>query len=356
MSPLEKNIRYFLKKPDKTRKTYSLVKYILHTRTQKEYLKLNDSEIQLLSQVNELFKSKSIRSHEAEARLNKFIKEQALKQSKLKDTVTESIISDYNSRIYKKFWTEKYEDRELVDSSSARYDFKRALKELSSTAVDADVKTIKSSLKHLKPTKLKRVYARLNELRSFLGIKEKLSTNKSEVTSISYITLPELHKILKSIEDSEIKAAIATLFGTGVRLGELLALKESDLIGDYLNITKQIKPSKDITLPKRGKTGKIVIIKDLKKYALEFLAIKEKELLRYKIQSEVVNVSNKVLKRHIHVHDLRHSHAIYLLSKGASLTLISLQLRNRIEVCQKYYSGFAHTDDTLNLLNKIASE
>lgn len=146
---------------------------------------------------------------------------------------------------------------------------------------------------------------------------------------------------------------MASLFATGLRLGELLALSSSDLVGGFLNINKQVKANKNVTPPKRNKTGKVVIIAELKEYVLEFLKVENKETLRYRIQSEVVNISNEVLKRHIHVHDLRHSHAIHLLGKGASLTLIALQLRNRIEVCQKYYAGFAHTDDTLELLNKI---
>ena len=343
-----------MKRPGKTRKTFSLVKYTLITRSKQQYIALTTDELELVATVNQLFASGAINVTEAEVRLNKFITEYKRKASTQSNAFQSATMSDYNRKILNKFWKTKYETRELVDAASARNDFNRAVNSLGVVPVDASSAVIKHALAALTTTKVKRVYARLNEIRTFIGVAERLVTNRTEVHTIEYITMPELKRILVNVARPDLRAAIATLFATGLRLGESLALTEKDLVHGHLNIVKQVKRDGEVATPKRNKSGKVIIIEELKPYVLEFLKLKDKPKMRESIQKTIVETCRTVLKRHVHTHDLRHSHAIYLLSKGASLTLISLQLRNRIEVCQKYYSGFAHTDDTLLMLKTIA--
>jgi hypothetical protein len=39
--------------------------------------------------------------------------------------------------------------------------------------------------------------------------------------------------------------------------------------------------------------------------------------------------------------------------KGTNLTQVALNLRNRIDACQKYYTGFEHADSTLENLKRL---
>ncbi len=58
---------------------------------------------------------------------------------------------------------------------------------------------------------------------------------------------------------------------------------------------------------------------------------------------------------HISAHGLRHSYAHWLLSKGASISDVSLLLGDSFEVCMKHYVGSSHQEDALTRLQlKIA--
>lgn len=347
------NIRYSLRIPSATRKTWGLVKYTYEARNVRVFIPLNKEEKRFIDNVNDLYSSKAINQLEAKTRLNLWIQAAYSKAKTPTKAIKDSIISDYNMRIYNKFWSKVYEPKELVDSKSADWDFKRALRSIEPLPLDAPLADIKKKIDHLEVNKIKRIYARLNEIRRFTGVEEPLVTRRNEIEEPNYITIDELKALLSFTEDTDIKNAIATLFATGCRLGELLALSEKDLVDDSLYIGKQIRKDGSTGLPKRGKKGKVAIISPLKKYVVAFLKVKDKPALRSAIQNAVVTLSSKHLGRHIHAHDLRHSHAIYLLSKGANISLVALQLRNRIEICQKFYIGFEHVGDTLNLLKKL---
>lgn len=350
-------IKTFKKSPTPiiVRQKFGLLKYQLITRAEKNYLELDAEEEKIVNDVNAAYQSSKISFLEAKVRLEEFIAEKYRRQNVGNKAVKNTIISSYNSKLFSKFWQAKYEEKELEDKNSARYDFNRALRAIEPLFVDARSIELRNKLELLPITKRKRICARLNEIRRFLKIEDMLEIKKSEIKKIRYIKLIHLHKMLQHIENEDLRSATATLFATGVRLGELMALEPSDYSSGYLIINKQIRVDGTLKEPKRGKTGKVVIVAELKKYVEAFLKVKNKHILRSQLQNEVSLISHKIINNRITVHDLRHSHAIHLLSKGASLTLISLQLRNRIEVCQKYYSGFDHTDDTLVMLKAIAS-
>lgn len=333
-------------------KSFGLVKCELITRTKKKYIQLSDDEKAFVDNINKQLKLKTISELDAEKRLRDYVEGVNSKQKTGEVAFNKSIACEYNQKILAKFITDRLSKRELVDENSFTSDYSRAVALLADTHIDASVESIKTRLKQLPTRKLKRTYARLNEIRRWLGTEDRLSSNKIEVTEIEHITEKELTSLLSEITEPEIRSAVATLFATGLRLGELLGLKPEDLRGDVISVQRQKRKTGEVALPKRGKTGRVLILDNYINEVKQFVQIKDKQKLRAKIQAEVTNAGKKALGRHIHVHDFRHSHAIHLLSMGASLTQVSQQLRNRIEVCQKYYTGFAHTDETVELLKK----
>lgn len=149
-----------------------------------------------------------------------------------------------------------------------------------------------------------------------------------------------------------------TLFATGLRFSEALALTKDDLIDKTtLNVDKQITPKGEIKLPKRDKVGKVVILPFGIDAVKRFIDIKNKEKFRFNFYNTIIEAGRKAFPdekiKWVGPHDLRHSHAIYLLSKGANLTQVALNLRNRIDVCQMYYTGFEHSDATLDGLKRL---
>lgn len=143
-----------------------------------------------------------------------------------------------------------------------------------------------------------------------------------------------------------------------MRFSEALAISDEDFVSDnIINIDKQLTKSGEIKPPKRDKVGKVVILPFGVKAAHEFCKIKDRQKFRFNFYNALLEACRKALpndkNKWVGPHDLRHSHAIYLLSKGASLTQVALNLRNRIDVCQKYYTGFEHTDSTLEGLKKL---
>ena len=153
------------------------------------------------------------------------------------------------------------------------------------------------------------------------------------------------------------------MFFTGTRPGEAMALKFSDLQGDYIYITKTISEhgNREINTPKtRSSVRKIKIDKVLKNDLLSLKKYYEKvynksnfdyfvfggikplsptTINRYKIKAcERANI------RPITLHQFRHSHATLLLHNGIVINEISRRLgHSDVSTTLKVYT---HTDLT----------
>jgi integrase len=358
-------VSYFIKKPsknsDKGRKTYGLVKLELIDRKTKNYLPLTETEQEIIDSINGLFLAKAIDYIEAEVKLKDWIKEQYLKSDIPHVVIKNSTLSKVNQKIFNDFWTKVYSTKKLSDKSSAKYDYLRALKVIEPLAVDTasvgDIQgKIESNTKN--NAQARRVTDRINEMFRFLGRKERLNKDKEQLKTIKHLTLSEVERVINAQPDAILKALIATLFATGCRLGESMAMAESDYskAQGTIYIGKQLTRKTVLKLPKRERVGTVSIISKFTPYVEQWLKVDDKIKYRDRVYDELRRISHVLFKKadkHIGPHDLRHSHAIYLLGKGASLQMIALNLRNRIEVCQKYYTGYSHTSDTLEMLKKI---
>lgn len=165
---------------------------------------------------------------------------------------------------------------------------------------------------------------------------ENIKMPKIEKKLPSFLTIEEVDKLLdidlNNAYDYRNKAMLETLYGTGIRISELINLKLSDIDFD----------SDLIRIFGKGNKERIVPFNDInKKYLLEYINIYRKELLKKK-QSEYVfinslssNISRqgffKILKelviksginKNVSPHILRHSFATHLLNNGADLRII----------------------------------
>lgn len=352
--------RYYLKRPDSKRKTYSLVCYKLLSRTQKEYLELSDTLKADVLSINQKFKNKEITQIEAETLLTELIKTQYRKSKVQTLILKQTILSDANHKILNRFWLKKYDVKYLEDEASARNDFERSFRALEPLSIQvASQGEIQKQLKKklVDANRIRRASERLNEVLEFLKRDFKLELPKKPRRAIKHVSKNQLFAIIQHFECSICKDLAVGLFATGARIGEAMALEETDLAGLQLRIDKQISTKgRTLKLPKREKTGDIAVLEFGLEHLKNWINVRRKWDHRWHINKELASACKKAEVKSISVHDLRHSHAIYLLTLGATLTDVSLNLRNRIEVCQEYYTGYAHSEGTLERLKRLTSD
>jgi integrase/recombinase XerD len=142
---------------------------------------------------------------------------------------------------------------------------------------------------------------------------------------------------LSSNEGERNRAMLETLYGCGLRVSELVALKISDLFFDegFLKITG--KGNKQRFVPIGNLTQKYIqIYRDYKRAELNikkgqedtlFLNRRGSQLTRAMIFTIIKDLAVKIeLKKSISPHTLRHSFATHLLENGADLRSIQLML------------------------------
>lgn len=185
-------------------------------------------------------------------------------------------------------------------------------------------------------------------------------SNKNEVKKeMLFWTYEEFKKFISKVDDIRYKSYFEILYYCGMRKGEANALNwnDVDLINNKVFITKtvtdKIRGQKYITLPPKTKTSVRTLpiskqVKDtliaLKKYYMQYKNYSDDwfvfggivPLPSTTIEKQKNNACKKAQVKQIRIHDFRHSCASLLISKGASVALVSK------------YLGHADISTTLN--------
>lgn len=181
------------------------------------------------------------------------------------------------------------------------------------------------------------------------------SMGKSKAEEMDFWIGEEFRKFIDSVMNKRLSyMAFMTLYWTGMRLGELLALnpKDVDLEKRTISITKSYQRlgKKDvITPPKTPKSKRVITIPeflaaDIKDYMDSLYDLQENDRLfpitKYYLEHEMQRgIKESGIKR-IRVHDLRHSHASMLIELGFS----PLEIANRLghEKVETTLNTYAH--------------
>lgn len=218
---------------------------------------------------------------------------------------------------------------------------------------------------------------------SFYGLNENIAKKvgnfpkKKPKKEISFWTFEEYNKFISCIPDRLYKTFFETLYSTGMRQGECIALKWNDFKEDFIEVNKTISKTKYngeyvINSPKTASSCRIIYIDEKLKKSLNDLLEQEKNkenfnsnwfifggnkplsattILRKKnYYCEISNVKK------IRIHEFRHSHATLLLSKGIPITVISQRLgHSNIEMTLNTYSHLIKEDEkkATMLLNEL---
>lgn len=167
------------------------------------------------------------------------------------------------------------------------------------------------------------------------------SMGKSKAEEMDFWTGEEFRRFIDSVMNKRLSyMAFMTLYWTGMRLGELLALnpKDVDLEKRTIAITKSYQRlgKKDvITPPKTSKSKRVITIPeflaaDIKDYMDSLYDLQEDDRLfpitKYYLEHEMQRGIKESGVKRIRVHDLRHSHASMLIELGFS----TLEIANRL--------------------------
>ena len=181
------------------------------------------------------------------------------------------------------------------------------------------------------------------------------SMGKSKAEEMDFWTGEEFRKFIDSVMNKRLSyMAFMTLYWTGMRLGELLALnpKDVDLEKRTISITKSYQRlgKKDvITPPKTPKSKRVITIPeflaaDIKDYMDSLYDLQEDDRLfpitKYYLEHEMQRGIKESGVKRIRVHDLRHSHASMLIKLGFS----PLEIANRLghEKVETTLNTYAH--------------
>lgn len=156
------------------------------------------------------------------------------------------------------------------------------------------------------------------------------------------LTKEEIKKLLASIENSKHQLLIAMMYGAGLRVGECVCLKISDLdLGQKVGIVRMGKGRKD-----RNIILSDSLVQKIKDYLAErgrddnqyLFKVKDRHLSIRQAQKIVKEAAEKAgIKKRVFCHALRSSFATHLLDSGTDIRTIQVLLGHRfLDTTQVY--------------------
>ncbi len=185
-------------------------------------------------------------------------------------------------------------------------------------------------------------------LKPFKKTDKEIMNSEMEVWSVE-----EYKQFSSAIENKLYKTYFDTLFWTGARRGEIIALQCNDLHEGYISIHQSQRDGKTGLKPTKTKSNRKVRIDS--ELQTELQALKDKYKTGYLFGGES-SLSPTTIARHfekgikdsgvkpIRLHDLRHSHATFLINSGANIVAVSKRL------------GHSNIDTTLRTYTHLLQE
>lgn len=192
------------------------------------------------------------------------------------------------------------------------------------------------------------------------------SIGKKDAEEMSIINVEDFNRMINFVSDEENRCFYKILFWTGLRKGELLALtyKDVDFDKKTININKNfqvIESEEIISDPKTPKSKRTISVNNIvldsikKMWDTCYKPTKDLRIFylsKYSIKRQLDTACKKAKIPCIRVHDLRHSHASYLLSNGIDVVSVSRRLGH--EKVQTTLNVYCHislaSEEKLNAL------
>lgn len=211
---------------------------------------------------------------------------------------------------------------------------------IESGAAASHIKKIHTTLSAIFKFAIKNEYTKENPA-SIVG-----NVDLKEDKHVNYWTLEEFKAFIKHVDDDLFYTLFMTLYYSGMRKGELLALTWGDIDFDnnLINVDKTDYNRKITTTKTAASRRKIL----MPKFIMDLMAkLKLAQAVKYQQEPKMTyvvfgefhdSISTTTLDRRfekyvveaqvkkIRIHDFRHSHASYLINKGAIVSMIASRL------------------------------
>jgi integrase len=336
--------KYYLRKPDGKRKSFVIVE-----RTILENGKTKDQTLSIpeVALINKNLEAGIIDQLVAEKNLKLIIERLSPR----------AVHNQDNYKIVDEYWNREYSLRDLVDPDTAKYALRRSIESIGNLPLaSATREELQRAVNQFKGNRQRRLVAGLNQLLKFLGRPERLLKARPERYKVKYLTEPEKNKVLTYIEDPLDKLLHEVCFYTGMRIGEAFAVTK--LENDILYVESQIDRNGLERDTKNRKIRKAYIAENGLHFVKEWL---KKRHDYSKDRTQISKITDKACRlafpdneeKHCTFHDLRHSYAIMLLGKGVPISFIAQSIGNSVSVCEKHYTGFKLSDESIDLIRKL---
>lgn len=203
---------------------------------------------------------------------------------------------------------------------------------------------------------------------------DKIDNFKVDKKEMLFYTLEEFEKFIKKVEGNNYKALFTTLFFSGLRIGEALALTWNDMKNNKIKINKNLSnkvgigtytittpknesSNRTLPMPKQVKKALILWYNEISTYdgfRDSFFVFNFESPLNLTSVTKVKNKASKDAKlKQIRIHDFRHSTASLLINNNANITLVSKYLgHSNVTQTLNTYSHF-YQSELNKLMDKI---
>ena len=198
----------------------------------------------------------------------------------------------------------------------------------------------------------------LNYAEKYYNLKENPSRKveiigKGKANEMQFWTKQEFDTFISGVSNKQVYTIFSTLYYTGMRIGELLALTKQDIDLNNQTITinksvQRIKKQDVITEPKTPKSNRIIAIPHflcniLLDYMTSIYDLQDQQRLflidKQTVRYHLIRECKKNNVKQIRLHDFRHSHASLLIELGFSPLLIAERLgHEKVETTLNIYS------------------
>ena len=205
------------------------------------------------------------------------------------------------------------------------------------------------------------VYGYPDPARSLKNLKK---TDREVMQEMEVWTPEEFNEFLACVDNELYRIYFDTLYWTGMRRGEAIALQCSDLSDGWINIHASQRDATTGLKPTKTKASRRIQIDDALNAELEKLKSVYKTGYLFGGETslsptQISRIFNAAIKKSgvkkIRLHDLRHSHATWLINHGVNIVAVSKRLGHAsIEQTLKTYTHLLESTDnemmkTINL-------
>ncbi len=291
------------------------------------------------------------------------------------------VFNQENHALLAEYWEKVYSKRKPVDKDTMLWDFKRAVDAIGQVSLMAATQQeIQQNLDRsfkLKPNLQRRAVDRLNTLLKYFGRSDSLLVKEREEHSeINYLTPDEFERVAMNISNDmkPFRIMCGVAMYTGLRLGEISALNKDNIGPRAIKVFHQIDDEGIRRTTKNRKSRLAYVLPDGWRWVNEWIALSEEERQTARFKGHPSQKFRSACRRTFGTrekkgrfwgqtkidrrrdccfHDLRHSYAVTLAQKGASLTLLAQCLGDLARVAEKYYSGHMIQEEGLDTLESL---